>query len=91
MTADQPPDAAVQALRESGWIIPDGGHAWSAVRALARAGWLHDPRRVAALEAVAEAFRPAYAGTLGGTDWWYRTLDALRALDAAPAGTTAEG
>jgi len=57
MTTDQTiPDAAVQIVKD---VLPPGekSRAPLGVTALARAGWLHDPKRVAALEAVAEAAR----------------------------------
>lgn len=66
----------------------------AAVAALARAGRLHDPKRVAALEAVAAAARGlrAQVDKYGHAYDGDAALDILyAALDVAPAGTTAEG
>jgi hypothetical protein len=84
------PDAAVQMLRESGWIIPDGGRAYETVAALRERGWLHDPDELAALRAfVATVQEARTAGTLrcpaDVRTALYDALDALLALDALPA------
>lgn len=56
MTADQAPDPAVQIAAAALGYETHGrsGAARDMIAALARAGWLHDPAYVAALEATVE-------------------------------------
>jgi hypothetical protein len=111
MTDSPAPDAAVQIATEglcrNVRLIELRDYAREVVAALARGGWLHDPKRVAALEAVAAAaIALDDALTEEKADWVAEfsypeartALDALLrvvaecpALDAAPAGTGAEG
>jgi hypothetical protein len=99
MTDSPAPDAAVQIATEglcrNVRLIELRDYAREVVAALARGGWLHDPKRVAALEAVAAAARGALdVDPTAGSEHAERHMrleSALDALDAAQAGTAAEG
>jgi hypothetical protein len=94
MTADQPPAAAVQIAQESlnatrGFGNVQGGYAENAVAALAERYAFVDRAKLAAVIAAYRKVPLTVRATCG--DELADALAALAALDAAPAGTTAEG
>jgi len=89
MTETPAPDAAVQIVAETlddEYTYASPAEIRAVCDTLARAGWLHDPARVAALEAVAEAARPFRAKQR--YEYWLALDRALIALDAVPATTS---